>query len=260
MSLFTIRCFGVGDGLASADRYHSSYLHQIGGSSLLIDCGEPVSRSFRAAGLNYDSVDAIFLSHLHSDHFAGFLMLMQSFWLEKRRRELPIYMPADAIPRVREVLTSVYLFPELLPFSVNYDGLRAGQAIQAGGVRVTAFPTTHLDQLRGRFQSKYAGEYQAFCFLLETGGLRVVQSCDLGSPEDLKPLLEQPVDMLVCEVSHFTPEALFDFLKGREIRRLALVHISRPLWEKRDALLEQAKRALPNVSVSIAKDGEVLQG
>lgn len=226
----------------------------------MIDCGEPVSRSFKAAGLDYDSVDAIFLSHLHSDHFAGFLMLMQSFWLEKRRRELSIYLPADAIPRVRELLTGVYLFPELLPFPVKYEALRAGEAIKVGGVRITPSPTTHLEQLRGRFQAKYPGDYQAFCFLLEADGLRVVQSCDLGAPEDLKPLLEQPVDMLVCEVSHFTPESLFDFLKGREIRRLSLVHISRPLWQKRDALLEQAKRALPKVTVSIAKDGDVFEG
>jgi ribonuclease BN (tRNA processing enzyme) len=260
MSLFSIRCLGVGDGLANADRNHSSYLYEIGGTSLLIDCGEPVSRSFKASGLGYDSLDAIFLSHLHSDHFAGFLMLMQSFWLEKRSRELTVHLPADALVPVRDLLKSVYLFPELLPFALKFERLRARQSIQVGGVRVTPFPTTHLEQLKRRFQSRYAGDYEAFCFLLEAAGLRLVHTCDLGAPEDLEPVLNAPVDTLVCEISHFAPEALFEFLKGRELRRLALVHISRPFWDKRDALLEEARRMLPKVSVSIAKDGEVLKG
>jgi ribonuclease BN (tRNA processing enzyme) len=260
MSLFSIRCFGVGDGLASADRNHSSYLYQLGGNSLLMDCGEPVSRSFKASGLKYDSVEAIFLSHLHSDHFAGFLMLMQSFWLEKRGRELPIHLPADALSPVRQLLTSVYLFPELLPFRLQFEALRPGQAVDVGKVRVTAFPTTHLNQLRERFQAKYPGDYQAFCFLLEAGGLKMAHSCDLGAPEDLEPLLRDPVDMLVCEVSHFLPQALFDFLKTREIRRLALVHLTSQLWANKEALLEQARRALPKVAVSIPKDGEMIEG
>lgn len=260
MSLFSIRCFGVGDGLASADRNHSSYLYEIGGTSVLIDCGEPVSRSFKASGLRYDSLDAILLSHLHSDHFAGFLMLMQSFWLERRSRELPVHLPADGISPVRELLKHVYLFPELLPFALKFETLRSRQTIEIGGLRIRAFPTTHLHQLKQRFQSKYPGNYEAFCFLLEAEGLRLVHTCDLGAPEDLEPLLDAPVDMLVCEISHFTPEALFDFLKGRELRRLALVHISRPFWEKREALLDQAARVLPKVTVSIARDGEVLTG
>lgn len=260
MSLFSIRCFGVGDGWASAERGHSSFFYQFGGSSFLVDCGEPASRGFNGAGAGYDSLDGILLSHLHSDHFGGFLMLMQTFWLENRQRDLPIHLPADAAAPVEQLLKTVYLFPELMRFTRKFVPLRPREPFQVGAARVTAFPTTHLDQLRRRFQAQYPGEYQAFCFLLEAGGTRVAHSCDLGAPEDLEPLLREPVDTLVCELAHFTPEALFAFLKGRSIRQLALVHLSRDLWVNRDALLEQATRALPKVSVTIPRDGELIQG
>ena len=258
MSRFSIRCFGVGDGWSSADRSHSSFLYQIGKSSLLIDCGEPASRSFKATGLSCDALDGILLSHLHSDHFGGFPMLMQTFWLENRRRELPIHLPADAVAPVEQLLKTVYLFPELMAFERKFVALRAQEPFPVGDVRVTAFPTTHLDQLRRRFQAQYPGDYQAFCFLLEADGLRLAHSCDLGAPEDLQPLLREPVDTLVCELAHFPPEALFDFLKGRQIRQLALVHLSRDLWAKRDALREQAKRTLPKVSITIPTDGALV--
>src|SRR5438093_10065946 len=231
MSLCSIRCFGIGDGLSSADRNHSSFLYQFGETSVLIDCGEPVARSFKASGLSYDSIDHIFISHLHSDHFAGFLMLLQTFWLEKRTKALRVHLPAEAIARVQQLLRTVYLFDDLLPFKLIFEPLKAHEPVRIGKLQITPFPTSHLDQLRARFQKRYPGEYQAFCFLLESEGKRIGHSCDLGAPQDLAPVLEKPVDLLVCELSHFTPEALFKYLRGREIRQLALVHISRPFWD-----------------------------
>ena len=48
MQEFSLTCFGVGDGLPCGDRNHSSYLYRIGGRTLLIDCGESVSRRWSA--------------------------------------------------------------------------------------------------------------------------------------------------------------------------------------------------------------------
>ena len=50
MSTVELKCFGVGDGQACADRNHSAYLYTASGTALLVDCGEPVSRSFKASG------------------------------------------------------------------------------------------------------------------------------------------------------------------------------------------------------------------
>ena len=59
MDSFFLRCFGVGDGTASAERNHSAYRYNFGEVSLLVDCGEPISRSFKASGLSYDLIDRI---------------------------------------------------------------------------------------------------------------------------------------------------------------------------------------------------------
>src|SRR5438876_6155628 len=116
MQSFSVRCFGVGDGTASAGRNHSSYLYQVGEVCLLVDCGEPVSRSFKLSGLNYELIDRILISHLHADHIGGLFMLLQGFWLENRKKDLHIHLPADAIQPLRQMLQASFLFEELLPF------------------------------------------------------------------------------------------------------------------------------------------------
>jgi ribonuclease BN (tRNA processing enzyme) len=256
MSLVSVKCFGVGDGVPNVDRNHSSYLYTLGGASVLIDCGEPVSRSLKASGMSYDGIDRLVISHLHSDHFGGFLMLLQSFWLEQRRKELVVHLPREAIAPVRQMLRVAYLFEEMMPFQMRFEPLRSGEAIPIGGLAVTPHPTTHLDKLREKFSGKYPGDYEAFCFLLEAGGKRLAHSCDLGAPEDLAPLLAQPVDLLVCEVSHFEPQALFDYLSRHKVKRLALVHIARWRWEQVEKVREAARKTLPGVEVLVPRDQE----
>jgi ribonuclease Z len=258
MSSFSVKCFGVGDGVPNVDRNHSSYLYSLGDATVLVDCGEPVSRSLKATGLSYDAIDRLFISHLHSDHFGGFFMLLQSFWLERRRKDLVIHAPDDAVTPLQQMLHSAYLFEELLPFKLRFEPLRAGEPIKLGSALVTPSSTTHLDKLRQKFQTKYPGRYEAFCFLLETPGKRVVHSCDLGAPEDLGPLLAEPVDLLVCEVSHFEPQQLFDYLSRHRVKRLALVHIARWHWEQLDKVVAAARKMLPGVEVLVPRDQDEL--
>src|SRR3989442_1622529 len=176
MRSLSLTCFGVGDGTASAARNHSSYLFGFDTVNLLIDCGEPISRSFKSSGLSYDTIDRLFLSHLHSDHFGGLFMLLQGFWLEQRRKELPVHLPAEGIEPLRQMLRAAFLFDEILPFRLSFEPLRARQPVAVGHVRVTPYLTSHLDTLRKSFQAKYPGDYAAYCFLLETDELRVGHS------------------------------------------------------------------------------------
>ena len=255
----SLKCFGVGDGWPCADRHHSSTFYQLGPAGLLIDCGEPISSSLQRSGLAPDCFDALLLSHLHSDHLGGLFMLLQGLWLEKRTKPLPFHLPAEGIEPIRQMLRACYLFDEFLSFGLEFHPLVAGQPIVVAGARVTPFATTHLDATRNRFQSKYPQAFAAFGFVLEAEGRRVIHSADLGAPEDLTPLLDEPVDLLVCELAHFAPKALFGFLRGRPVRRLVLTHLARHHWENLETARQLATRLLGDLPVSFARDGEEFQ-
>jgi ribonuclease Z len=256
MDKFSLKCFGVGDGWPCADRKHSSFLYRFGETSLLIDCGETASGGFKATGLDYDTIDRIFISHLHSDHIGGFFMLMQGFWLEQRRKELPIHMPAEGTKLFRRMLNAAFIFPELLQFRLRFENLRADKPVLTGKVRVTPHPTTHLEQLRLAFQKRYPQDFEAFCFLIEAGKLRIGHSADIGAPEDLEPLLEKPLDLLVCELAHFRAEDLFRYLKGRAVKRIVFVHVARPYWENLPKMRRIARKMLPHIPFTFARDGQ----
>jgi ribonuclease BN (tRNA processing enzyme) len=256
MGRFLLKCFGVGDGWACADRNHASFLYQFGKTSILIDCGESVSRGFKSSGLPCDTIDRIFLSHLHADHAGGFNMFMQGLWLEQRKKELHVHMPSEGINPLRHMLRAAYIFDELLSFKLRFEALKAGKSVATEGVQVTPFHTSHLERLRAAFHKRYPQKFEAFCFLMEVGKLRIGHSADLGSPEDLAPLLAKPLDLLVCELAHFEPAELFDYLRGREIKRIAFVHLARPLWENLKKTRQLAAKMLPGIEVSFPHDQE----
>jgi ribonuclease BN (tRNA processing enzyme) len=259
MKSFSVTCLGVGDGWSCADRNHASFLYRLGGTSIVVDCGEPVDGGIKAGDLKHKDIDAIFLSHLHSDHVGGIFMLMQGSWLERRTRGLPIHLPGGAIQPLKGMLNTALLFPELLGFSLTFAPLKEGSAVSTGGVRVTPFATTHLNTLRARFAKKYPVDFSAFCFLIESGRYRIGHSADIGAPEDLEPLLSRPLDLLVCEMSHSQPENLFGYLKDRRIKKVVFVHLSRWQWDNLAKVRRLAARMLPGIPHGFARDGQIFE-
>ena len=256
MARCSIRCFGVGSGFPTADRGHSAFLYRLGSESLLIDCGDGLSARYEAAGISYDQFGSLILSHQHGDHVGGFLMFLQAMWLRQRQRKLEVRVGADGLDVLRRMSHAAYLFPELFNFDLKWATIRAGHPFKAGKVRVTPQRTTHLESFVRRFGAKYRLTFDAFSFLLEHGRTRIAHSADLGTPSDLEPLLRKPVTALVCELAHFTPDDLFDYLAGRAIGKLVLVHLIDRYWEDRRTILQHARRALPKTKCVIAKPGE----
>lgn len=222
----------------------------------MIDCGEPISRSYKASGLDYDLIDRIFISHLHSDHIAGFFMLMQGFWLEQRKKALPVSMPADGIKPFVNLLNAGLIFKELLQFRLDFEPLKVGKPVVTGDVKVTPYPSTHLEQLRKAFQKRYPQDFAAYCFLIEKGMMRIGHSADIGCPEDLEPLLKKPLDLLVCELAHFPAEDLFLYLQPRQIKRIIFMHVGRPYWADLKQTQRLAAKMLPNIPFTFARDNQ----
>jgi ribonuclease BN (tRNA processing enzyme) len=256
MSGFSVKCFGVGDGWPCVDRHHAAFWYRLGNISLLLDCGEPVGDSLASGGVAPDAIDSVFLSHLHSDHVGGLPMLLQGWWLKRRNKKLTIHMPAEGVRPVSQMLKASYLFPELFRFRLSFEELRVGRSVDVKGVRVTPYSTSHLDGLKRRFGGKYRQGFKAYCFLIETGRRRIGHSADLGRPEDLEPLLKQPLDLLVCELAHFTPAELFRYLEGRDIRRIVFVHLAARHWKKLGALRLLAVKMLPGIDCRFASDAQ----
>lgn len=254
----SVICLGVGDGWPCTDRNHSAFVYRLGDTTLLIDAGEPVCRTYKLSGLGFDELDAVVLSHLHADHFGGLLMLLQGMWVEGRKKDLDIYLPEHAIRPLGALLKQATLYRPLLPYKLRLKPLRAGQPVRIGRVRITPVAGTHLDEVQKRRGLKPSRRLVAYLFLIEYGQVRIAHSSDLGSPNDLVQLLGKPLDLLVCELAHFTPHQICAVLEGRPIKRVLFVHLARKYWSARPATRKLLARLLPTIPHLIPRDGQIV--
>ena len=254
---------GTGCGVPMTDRCHSSLLLEAGGRRWLLDAGEPCSHKLKAMGVPVSSLDAVFISHGHSDHLSGLPMVIQGGWLEGRTRPLPVYLPAELIAPLRGWLEAVYLPAKLLGFGVEFHAWERlpGRAVtlDEGRLRVSVHSTSHLDGLRQLIDPAATERFLAYSLAFDwpASGKRLVYSADLGQPQDLAAILSPPCDLLVCEMAHFSPESLFDFLRDKPVRRLCLTHFTAEHGARADAIRELGDAALPAASeVRAMRDDE----
>jgi len=217
-----------------------------------------MSAAFQGSGIDYETLDAVVLSHMHSDHVGGFSMFVQSLWLNQRRRPLPVYAPARAVPALKAWLEATVLPAGLIGFELQWHALEPDIPFQIGSVMVTAFPTTHLDSLRRSFEHVHPIiAFEAFSFLLDDSNRRVGHTADIGQAADLDLLLAARPSLLVSELSHIELGDLAARVRGAELDRIIFVHVARALLENLDQLENQLRNELEGLAFALARDDDV---
>lgn len=92
----TITVLGSGSPLPDPDRAGAATLVQAGGTRLLVDAGRGVLMRLAGAGLLPTGLDAVLLTHLHSDHVTDLNDVITTRWvMSPSRSPLRIYGPRD---------------------------------------------------------------------------------------------------------------------------------------------------------------------
>ncbi|BBK35454.1 hypothetical protein STAQ_05320 [Allostella sp. ATCC 35155] len=91
------RFLGSGDAFGSGGRFQTCF-HLAGPSgAVLIDCGASSMIAIRRFGVDPNAVDAVLITHLHGDHFAGLpFFLLDAQLTSRRTRPLAIAGPPNS--------------------------------------------------------------------------------------------------------------------------------------------------------------------
>ena len=96
----------LGTGCPSVDekRYGPSNLITTKQASILIDCGSGVTQRLKQAKISSANINALFLTHLHSDHVVDFYQLIISSWHSYRVKPWYVYGPKGTKKFIRKIM------------------------------------------------------------------------------------------------------------------------------------------------------------
>lgn len=124
-------------------RHHSAQVLTINNHIILIDCGEGTQQQISRYNVKHGKIEAIFISHLHGDHYLGLMGLISSMHIQGRTRKLQIFAP----PGLKEILTVQLKYSgTILKFKLELMELVSDELqliYQTKIFTVNAFPLSH---------------------------------------------------------------------------------------------------------------------
>jgi ribonuclease Z len=91
---FKVTLLGTGSPQPRMDRFGPSILVEAGEKKLLFDCGRGATQRIEQIKIPFTQIDALFLTHLHSDHVVGIPDLWLTGWARGRQVPLQVWGPA----------------------------------------------------------------------------------------------------------------------------------------------------------------------
>ena len=251
---------GTGCPVVSLERYGPAQLIRTPDAAVLVDCGSGVTQRLVAAGCPGKLLDAVLLTHLHSDHLVDLYQLIISSWHQGRERPQHIFGPKGT-QRYVEGLMALWeperrqriaheARPSTIGLEVEVTEITDGWTERFGSLQATGFAVDHRPV------------EHAFGFAFESGGKKLVLSGDTRPCPALEAQA-RGADLLVNEVFihrempviagvrsaetvanvgayHTLSSEVGKMAQRAGAKRLALTHFVPPACD-RDALLAEVR-------------------
>jgi ribonuclease Z len=186
---------------------------------VLIDCVNNQLLRLHKAGLAYQELTDLILTHFHPDHVSGVPTLLMNLWLSGRQRLLNIFGLNETIDRL---VSMMELFdwgswPNLYPMGFHrLAGVELEQVIESSEFLISASPVCHLIPTIGlRIESIQSHKI-------------ITYSCDTEPCQEVVRLA-QNADILIHEATGAFPGHTTSFQAGEiareaEVGALYLIH------------------------------------
>lgn len=217
-------------------------------SAILLDCAaKPVLR-LKEAGVHFNEVSDLIITHFHPDHVSGLANLLMDMWILGRKKELTIHSSNHAISRTKKML-DLYDWQEWTGlYPVVFDEISEKEltrVLETPEFRILSSPVEHMIPTLG-----LRIEYLA-------GKTIVVYSSDTAPvPQTVR--LAAGADVLIHEATgsiyhHSTPAQAGEIAEQAGVNSLYLTHYSFSGDLTPETILNDAKKTFPG-NIILAED------
>ncbi|MGV8085098.1 MAG: ribonuclease Z [Candidatus Bilamarchaeum sp.] len=140
--MFQITFLGTSGSVPTVDRGMPSISLRYGNHLMLWDCGEGTQRQLMKYKVGYGSINSIFITHPHPDHYLGLIGLLETLKISAiYNKKIDIYLPSTLLSLFGN-LSERYSF-------VKVHKIRSGELFRTKEFSVSAFRVKHCKDAFG---------------------------------------------------------------------------------------------------------------
>ena len=134
-----ITFLGVGEAF-DENTPNNSHLIVTEKTKLLLDCGYSIPQQLWKFNSDPNFLDAIYISHQHSDHFFGLYPILMRMWEDGRKRDFFIISQKDLIDFMNYAYKG---FLEKFKYKINVIKVKEGESISFQDLSLSFQKTVH---------------------------------------------------------------------------------------------------------------------
>ena len=200
-----------GPAIRPGSNMPTSTLIHINGKNFLVDTGLGVSRSICDQGVELNEIDAIFITHMHSDHYLELGPLIHTAWVSGRVKPISIYGPKRLKHYWRAFLESMVddialriedegrIDLEKLPAFYSFEDR---QSLSLSNINIRVMRNLH-PPIRDSFALRF--EWGHYSIVLSGDTAYMPEMIDFADQADLlihEVMLSEGIDLIMNRLGH----------------------------------------------------------
>lgn len=234
-----ITFLGTSHGVPEPNRKCSCAMIEVEGRIYFVDMGVMAICELTDRGIPVETVQGIFITHMHGDHTNGLIHFADLISWYYRGADPVIYLP---LSEGAKIITDWIALSCHATRELQYKVVQSGDLFDDGILKVKAARTQHTNR--------------SYAYRLEANGKAVLFSGDMQKPSVDFPLeLANEAELVICEGAHFPATEYKSVLEQCAPKRVIVNHYAP--WNIPHIMM--LAKDMPHLHVTMAHDGMEVQ-